>query len=294
MRRLVITMVAVAMVVSGCATGPLNVATRPIDLVEVGVDDAGTPTISAPSDLEVTSARSRTEWRGEGEILAFGDIAVLHLFAVSIATGEVVRSTWNPPEGEPALPQTVRFTPDDVGADLFAALNGKRAGARVVHLAPAQEGREELGPVAIVIDIVNPRASGPVEASPADMPIVEESDRGIPTITLRDVEAPDVLQVHTVIRGQGSQIRAGSWALLEYVAVDYSTGAVWQTSWNESTPPWEVQLGVGATIPGLDIGLLDQSEGSRVLLVVPPEDAYGETALVFVVDVIAVWNGEAA
>ena len=82
------------------------------------------------------------------------------------------------------------------------------------------------------------------------------------------------------------------------IAVQY-TGVIWRirqvfsSSWQSKTP-----IGEGQVIKGWDTGLVGQTVGSRVLLVVPPADGYGSAGqsqvgingtdtLVFVVDILA-------
>ena len=61
--------------------------------------------------------------------------------------------------------------------------------------------------------------------------------------------------------------------------------------------PIEVAIGTGAVIAGWDEGLVGQTVGSQILLVVPPDKGYGTTGssdggikgtdtLVFVVDIL--------
>ena len=49
-----------------------------------------------------------------------------------------------------------------------------------------------------------------------------------------------------------------------------------------------------AAVPGLQQGLLDQTQGSQVMMVVPPTLGYPAIGtMVFVVDILDVWNPEA-
>jgi peptidylprolyl isomerase len=60
--------------------------------------------------------------------------------------------------------------------------------------------------------------------------------------------------------------------------------------------PVDIQVGVGKVIPAWDKGLVGQTVGSRILLVVPPADGYGaagkpptigpKDTMVFVFDIL--------
>jgi hypothetical protein len=79
--------------------------------------------------------------------------------------------------------------------------------------------------------------------------------------------------------------------------VNWRTGQVFNSSWQNNTP-FTTIIGGGQVIKGWDTGLVGQTVGSRVLLVVPPADGYGSAGqpqagidstdtLVFVVDILA-------
>ena len=73
-----------------------------------------------------------------------------------------------------------------------------------------------------------------------------------------------------------------------------AAGTVFDSSWTRKSPA-TFGIGTGNVIPGWDKGLVGKKVGSRVLLVVPPADGYGDRAqakipanstLVFVVDIL--------
>ena len=77
----------------------------------------------------------------------------------------------------------------------------------------------------------------------------------------------------------------------------WRTGKVFDSSWSRNEPLTTV-IGEGQVIKGWDTGLVGQTVGSRVLLVIPPADGYGTAGastagikgtdtLVFVVDILA-------
>ena len=86
--------------------------------------------------------------------------------------------------------------------------------------------------------------------------------------------------------------------MAQYVGVIAASGKEFDSSWSRSQPA-SFQIGAGAVIPGWDEGLVGQTEGSRVLMVIPPAKGYGAAGnagagisgtdtLIFVVDVLAV------
>ncbi len=119
-----------------------------------------------------------------------------------------------------------------------------------------------------------------------------------PTITVDSaVTPPSELVVKTLSEGDGKKIGANSIVSVQYAGVAWSNGQEFDSSWtNNGGQPIEFPL--QGVIVGWQEGLKGVTEGSRVLLVIPPDKAYGEAGsppvigpnetLVFVVDVEAV------
>ena len=76
----------------------------------------------------------------------------------------------------------------------------------------------------------------------------------------------------------------------------WDSGKTFDSSWARGTPA-EFVIGTGNVIAGWDEGLVGQTVGSQVLLVIPPDKGYGSAGqadvgikgtdtLVFVVDIL--------
>jgi FKBP-type peptidyl-prolyl cis-trans isomerase len=119
-----------------------------------------------------------------------------------------------------------------------------------------------------------------------------------PTITIPSgVTPPSTFQVKPLITGTGAVVRKGESIAIQYTGVIWRNGSVFQSSWAQGQP-FTTTIGAGEVIHGLDAGLVGQTVGSRVLLVMPPAEAYGSAGapsvgidstdtLVFVVDILA-------
>lgn len=291
MRRIALA-VALAAALAACTGGdPSGSPVGTIDDIVVTGEADGSPGLEFPLGLEYKGVQTRVEWEGEGDALEPGGPLLLDIYAVSLADGRVLRDTHDGLDGQPGLPQYTLFAPELIGKDLYDVLVGKRAGTRLLHVSPPVEGYENQGPVALVVDVVPTRASGRAQPARDSLPVVVLGEDGAPAITVREDEpAPIDLTAYTLVQGQGEQVRVGSWVLVNYVAVYHDSGQVYQTSWQPEVGPYRTQIGVGANIEGWEKGLLDRYEGSQVLLVVPATQAWGEDAVVFVVDILAVWS----
>ena len=224
--------------------------------------------------------------------------------------GKVAHSTWE--SGAVGL---------DLGAqDLFAAfktqLPGKKVGSRVVITSTptdafGDQGNTTLGvekddPVVFVVDVVSAsqvldEAAGTAVAPKKGLPTVTMNEGKPATITIpKGVKAPTKTVVQPLIQGEGAEVKEGQTVRVAYTGALYKDGSVFDSSASRPEQPYfEFQVGQGGVIKGWDSGLTGQKVGSRVLLVIPPADGYGEAGsppkisgkdtLVFVVDILAAY-----
>jgi FKBP-type peptidyl-prolyl cis-trans isomerase len=112
-----------------------------------------------------------------------------------------------------------------------------------------------------------------------------------------DVTPPATLTVKPLIKGTGPFVQKDDDIAVQYTGVNWRTGQVFNSTWQNNTPLTTI-IGGGQVIKGWDTGLVGQTVGSRVLLVVPPADSYGSAGrpqegidstdtVAFVVDILA-------
>jgi FKBP-type peptidyl-prolyl cis-trans isomerase len=199
---------------------------------------------------------------------------------------------------------------------LEKALVGQKVGSRVVVVMPPADAfgsagnkSQGIGPndsLVFVVDINSAfdTASAPGKQTsdgggtlPTVTPPALGSTHG-PTIVIPpDVAPPATLTVKPLIKGTGPVVQQDDDIAVQYTGVNWRTGQVFNSSWQNNTP-FTTIIGGGQVIKGWDTGLVGQTVGSRVLLVVPPADGYGSAGqpqagidstdtLVFVVDILA-------
>jgi len=203
----------------------------------------------------------------------------------------------------------------DQGQILPGIVNGlldAPVGSRVLIAVAPQDGFQPQGglpdagieaddTVLFVIDVLEAsvpltRAEGtPVEPEEG-LPTVELAEDGAPTITLPEGPAPEELVVQTLIEGDGPEVEAGQTITAHYTGIIWPGAEQFDSSWDRGEPA-SFPIGVGSVIQGWDQGLVGQTVGSQVLLVIPPDLGYGPTGnpdagiegtdtLVFVVDIL--------
>ncbi|MEU5881255.1 FKBP-type peptidyl-prolyl cis-trans isomerase [Spirillospora sp. NPDC047279] len=293
--------------------------TRPGPTIEVTGALGKAPTVKIPKDLVPDNEFKVTEAiTGSGPKLAKGDTAYVKFafYQWAKGTGEKaesvnkkLNSSWEQQGGGQVMPMTVGST-QVKGLD--KGLVGHPAGSRLVLQLPPADGFGEQGSqmgltnkdsVVFVVDIMtvipkNAEAKGTEKKlDDKKLPKVEAGEPGKgPKITIPKEDAPKKLQVKTLIEGTGPALAKNDQALVQYVGKLWRDGKTFDESWSKGQPA-AFPIGTGGTVPGFDKGLTGVKVGSRVLLVLPPEEGYGKQGnaqagikgtdtLVFVVDIL--------
>lgn len=140
-------------------------------------------------------------------------------------------------------------------------------------------------------------AAGDSTATAAETTTAEKPPkRTKPKVTPPKGPPPQQLVKEELIPGTGPEAEAGDEVTVQYVGVDYKTGAEFDSSWSRSEP-FSFRLGGGEVIRGWDLGVEGMKVGGRRELIIPPDLAYGSegagtiapnATLVFVIDLLAV------
>jgi FKBP-type peptidyl-prolyl cis-trans isomerase len=196
---------------------------------------------------------------------------------------------------------------------LEKALIGQKTGSRVLAVIPPKDGfgaqgNSQIGvggkdTLVFVIDMIQEfnNKSGVTGSQTSNggsgLPTVTATPGKAPTVAIPSTAPPKTLQVKNLIKGAGSTVTKGQYLVVQYTGVNWRTKKAFDSSWTRGQP-FSTPIGVGQVIKGWDSGLVGQTVGSRVLLVIPPALGYGKTGssqagikgtdtLVFVVDILA-------
>lgn len=264
------------------------------DLSEVSVDDAedepalqwaGTPFAEGPLPFVTHETQVEQVEAGDGDEVAEGDEVDVRYLAVNGTDGEQIVSTF-------AEDATVTL---ELGNEtLFPAfrehLPGTTVGETLLMALPASEafgpmGSPQLGvgPEDSLVFYLEVDSTAPPltqaegeEVEPEDgLPGVEADGESAAQIDVEGVESPDQLIVQPLIEGERRAVEPGQLLRVHYTGVTLSDGEQFDTSYDRDQP-FEFQVGAGNVIAGWDEGLVGQTVGSRVLLVIPAAMAYGE------------------
>lgn len=280
-----------------------------LDRVSVsGGDEQTAPTVTVadpPVSVGATTTKVLTTGSGPAAV-AQSRVAIHAVFL--LGSGTVLGSSYGTER------DVLRLDDPELVPGLATGLQGAQVGdRRLVAIPPADAfgpaGAPDRGVsatdtflvVADVLEVVIPpsSATGTAAATPLPdtLPQVGVDPTQGPTVTPPATDPPGELVVERLVTGTGPAVEAGQTVVVHYHLVRWRDGEVLDSSWSARLG---FVLGAGRVIPGWETGLAGVPVGSRVLLVVPPQDGYGEQGrppsisgtdtLVFVVDVLDAYS----
>jgi peptidylprolyl isomerase len=312
LRRTLAPLAAFACLAAGGCSTPTPVAstsvphtTNDLGAVQVTGAPGATPKVSVPTPFSVPSSTRRVLARGTGALVKAGQRVTVDYLGINGTDGHQILSSYGskPPsfvlDAKQAMPGIVTsLVGVPVGSRVLAALAPKDAYG--VQGQPAA-GIGPTDTIVVLLDVKAARdvllkATGTPVAPKPGLPVVRESSSGGPTITLPKGAPPDHLVVQPLVVGRGAKVRSGQQLRVQYAGVIWPGGREFDSSWRRGEAA-TITVGRAQVVGGLDRGLIGLPVGSRVLLVVPPDDGYGAAGndsfgvrgtdtLVFVVDIL--------
>ncbi|MET1021191.1 MAG: FKBP-type peptidyl-prolyl cis-trans isomerase [Arthrobacter sp.] len=266
-----------------------------IKLTENG--DKKAPGVEFAKPLEVNEPTVKVVTEGNGDRVKANQVASISIVALSGKDGSTLEDTFpNDPE-ELELNEELKTS----SAVIYNAFVGAKVGSQVALAVPgaaAAEGVEAKPTQLLVVKVLSAKDApkvldkpeGETITPPAGLPTVKENDKGIPEISVDGVAAPTALISQDLIKGTGPEVKATDTLTVNYVGVALAGGKVFDSSFDRGEKATFPLTGV---IKGWTQGLAGKTVGSRVLLVIPKDLAYGDAGqgdakgdLVFVVDIL--------
>lgn len=303
----------VALVLAGCAARPLTLGPvspdpsaesscatpgEASDAVIVAGRLGEAPVITAAGPFSVERVERSVLITGTGDPVKEGDFVEVAITILNATSGERAPGT---------ATARVLLQPHNVQPGLLATILCSTPGSRVVGVVPAETafgtvGQPELaiGPdddlvfVVDVLALVPTQASGTPTALPDGFPELGLAfdSAGRPTVAIPDADPPAGLLSATVLTGDGALVGVDDEFLIQFQAVNWRTGEVFDETWGDA-PRSLLDL-----LPGVDASIVGKTVGSRVVVIVPPADGFGATGapswgiagtdtVVYVVDILA-------
>jgi len=273
--------------------------------ITVSGDFATQPTVTAPYAFNVDKTICETLIEGTGVDVKEKSVVELQYTGINATTGQTFDSSFF--NMQPLIGQNGYFVPG-----FNKCLTGAKAGSRVVMVVSGPDGYDDQGgnsdaginvgdTLLFVVDVVAVQyetAEGQHLADGNQWASVTVNKDNIPSLTInKGVPAPTDLQVTVLTQGTGRQVDAGDAVYLDFLWVDYATGKEIDNSYTSGGGPQANML--ADLIPGWRTALVGQPMGSRLLIIVPGDQAYPQgnatpsvspgATLVFVVDILFSW-----
>lgn len=269
--------------------------------VTVAGDADKAPTVTVGGDTPSTDKLTVCDLvQGEGEPVAAGATVTAQYTGVGAISGKEFDSSWS--RGEPAT-----FPLDRVIEGWQKGIPGMKTGGRRLLVIPAAQaygdqppegsGIEKGEALVFVVDLVptpvptvGPRVEGTagvtVTGKAGAKPVVKVTD---------ETTKVGQLTYSDLIEGTGPEVAPGATVTAHYVGIGANSGKEFDSSWDRGEP---AQFPLANVIKGWQDGLPGMKVGGRRLLVIPAEQAYGDSppsgsgiekgeALVFVVDMVS-------
>ncbi|MEO8517697.1 MAG: FKBP-type peptidyl-prolyl cis-trans isomerase [Dermatophilaceae bacterium] len=290
---------------AGCGSSKSDTPANALDSVTVaGTAKAPTVTFETkPLSVKVTTTKVITA--GKGAKLTKDNSILFNYVLFNGKDGKQIESS---------------FGKQTAGLDLSSAsllpglgkgLTGQPIGTRLLVAIPpvdafgaqgnAQAGFGPTDTVVFFIDVVSAStplktATGTAVAPKAGLPTATVDGAKAATIKVPKTAAPTTLVVQPLIKGAGPVVKSGQTIKVNYTGVLWKDGKKFDASGDHGAA-FDTAIGKGQVITGWDKGLVGQTVGSRILLVVPPAEGYGAKGsppligatdtLVFVIDILA-------
>ena len=313
MRRIALALMlplAAIGVLAGCAGSSPSLATTPVVTVSGAFGQA--PTIKIPTEKASHSLTVKTLIHGNGSTLTKTQ-AFVGNYAIYIWSGTAHRLAQSSFKSHQPTLFAGQLLPG-----LEKALIGQKMGSRVLAVVPPKQafgtsGNPQAGikgtdTLVFVVDLIknfapNASATGQqVSSGGGSLPKVTAATGAAPKITMPSSKPPTALVTKTLVKGTGPAIAKQQTLLVQYVGAIWRSGTVFDASWTRQQPfLFRIAANPAQVLPGWNQGLIGQTVGSRVMLVVPPADGYGKSGnsragirgndtLVFVVDILGTFS----
>ena len=277
-----------------------------LDPIKVTGDGFGKlPTVEVPAPYAIDKTQSKVLIEGNGPVVTATANVLVYYNGVNGSTGETFQEIYSADGITGGKPMVMKI--DGLVQGFQTGLIGQREGSRVLVAMPGPDGYDPSGgnPTAgilvgdtlvFVVDIVQtertgPDAEGTAITPPDGLPTVTDAGAAAPKVTGLGGTAPTAMVAQTLIEGVGPKVTADAIVLSHYVGYSWTTGQV-----IEDVYATVDQADLSATIPGMQAGLVDKTVGSRVLLVLPPNDSFPQgsnnppvtagDSVVYVVDIL--------
>lgn len=287
------------MLMSGCSTDGLGDVDA-LSGVSLHMTEDGAPEVILQNPVEAEEESARVLDEGDGDPLDEDSLLHLSTAMADPETGSVQQEDFS--EEAPSL----LYLPliEEQNEFIYESITetGLNVCGEIAMYVPGGEGGE---PVLIIVRVDEQKpdhAEGEIEDQSGDLPAILNEEGEAPELEDFDpeaAEAPEEVESEVLIQGEGEEIGPYDHLVMRYTGWRWSDGEVFDSAWpgvqpvppegeeqpegqqppeedeEQVVPPMDSPL--PQLIPGWAEALEGVEVGSRVAMVIPPEQAYGES-----------------
>ncbi|MER6525091.1 FKBP-type peptidyl-prolyl cis-trans isomerase [Streptomyces sp. NPDC001508] len=295
---------------SASSVPPPKIVEGPLPAITAGAKFGEKPTVAKGSGEPSKDLAVKTVIAGGGRTVAENDFVQAHYLGQIWKSAKVFDNSY-----DRKSPLVLQLAEGSVIDGWRYALTGKKVGSRVLMAVPptwgygasgnAQAGIKGTDTLVFVVDLVdvfNSKSSArgkEVPQTDAALPKVgTNTDGNAPSVDIPKSAAPGRLVSEYVLEGDGAALKADQTILCQFRGVVWDGGKTFEQTYGSGRLSQFSLQQMQQVVKGLSQGLTGKKVGSRVLVVVPPDLAYGDTppsgdvikkgsTLVFSVDILA-------
>ncbi|MFJ3233164.1 FKBP-type peptidyl-prolyl cis-trans isomerase [Streptomyces sp. NPDC086787] len=295
---------------SPSAPPPPKIVDGPLPAITAGTKFNEKPTVAKGPGKPSPDLAVKTVIAGNGQTVAENDFIQANYLGQIWDTAKVFDNSYDRKK-----PLLIQLAQGSIIDGWRYGLTGKKVGSRVELAVPptwgyGPSGNEKAGIkgtdtlvfVIDVLDVFNAKSSSQGKAVPQDdaaLPKVgTNTDAKSPSIDIPKSDPPKKLVSNYVLEGDGPEVAADQSILCQFKGVVWDGGTTFQETYGSGKLSQFAVPQMEQIIKGLAQGVTGKKVGSRVLIVVPPDLAYGDnppsggpvkkgSTLVFSVDILA-------
>ncbi|NMM99102.1 FKBP-type peptidyl-prolyl cis-trans isomerase [Bifidobacterium olomucense] len=257
------------------------------------------PTISFNAPMTVSDGSYVVLQKGDGDVIEDGDRVCAQGIALNVKDGTELMDTWTKNTPDCSL----KVSSSTLNSTYYGQIKGAKLNTTIAFGVNDQNSSGYSYILAMTLVSKSKdleKATGEeVKDIPANLPKVTRAKDGKPSIDMNGQGSVDSLISQTLIKGSGKKLTDTNTAVVKYSGW-LTDGTQFDSSWTKNTTiDADLYSGGQHTVTaGWQKGLIGQTVGSQVLLVIPPDQAYGSSGqgsipgnstLVFVIDILAAY-----
>ncbi|MGW2690009.1 FKBP-type peptidyl-prolyl cis-trans isomerase [Streptomyces sp. NPDC001414] len=294
---------------SASSVPPPKIVDGPLPAITAGAKFGEKPTVAKGSGDPSKDLAVKTVIAGSGRTVAENDFIQANYLGQIWSTAKVFDQSYD------RTPLLMQLAQGSIIDGWRYALAGKKAGSRVLMAVPptwgygtagnAQAGIKGTDTLVFVVDVINSFNSKSsstgkeVAQSDAALPKVgTNTDGKAPSIDIPKTDPPKTLVSNYVLEGDGPAVTASQTVLCQFKGEVWDSGKAFEQTYESGRLAQFAIEQMQQVVKGLAQGITGKKIGSRLLIVVPPNLAYGNnppsggvvkkgSTLVFTVDLLA-------